>query len=71
MNSHQLDSARVGCTVGNMVVNHLMFAGDICVFGPSIIGLKRRLNICDDYAAEHEIAFNCNKTIGVFLPQKV
>jgi len=26
----QLGSARVGCTVGDMVVNHLMFADDMC-----------------------------------------
>ena len=29
------------------------------------------LNICGDYAAEHEITFNCNKTIGaLFCPKK-
>ena len=58
--SIQLESARVGCTVGNMVVNHLMFADDICVFSPSICGLQCLLNICGDYAAEHEITFNSN-----------
>jgi len=36
--SIQLGSARVGCTVGNMIVNHLMFADDICVFSHSING---------------------------------
>ena len=69
--SIQLGSARVGCSVGNMVVNHLMFADDICVFSPSISGLQCLLNICGDYAAEHEIIFNRNKTIGVlFCPKK-
>ena len=69
--SIQLGSARVGCTVGNMVVNHLMFADDICVFSPSFSGLQCLLNICGDYATEHEITFNCNKTIGVlFCPKK-
>jgi len=29
--SNQLVSARVVCTVGNMAVNHLMFADDICI----------------------------------------
>ena len=63
--------SRVGCTVGNMVVNHLIFADDICVFSPSISGLQCLLNICGDYAAEHENTFNCNKTIGVlFCPKK-
>ena len=69
--SIQLGSARVGCTMGNMVVNHLKFADDICVFSPSISGLQCLLNICGDYAAEHEITFNCNKTTGVlFCPKK-
>jgi len=67
--SIQLGSARVGCTVGNMVVNHLKFADD--VFSPSISGLQCLLNICGDYAAEHEIIFSCNKTIGVlFCPKQ-
>ena len=56
--SIQLGSARVGCTVGNMVVNHLKFADDICVFSLSISGLQCLLNICGDYAAEHNITFN-------------
>ena len=29
--SDQLGLARVRCTVGNMVANHLLFADDICV----------------------------------------
>ena len=65
--SIQLGSARVGCTVGKMVVNHLKFPDDICVFRPGISGLQCLLNICGDYAAEHEITFNCNKTTGVFF----
>ena len=69
--SIQLGSARVGCTVGNVVVNHLKFAHDICMFSPSISGLQCLLNICGDYATEHEIIFNCNETIGVlFCPKK-
>jgi len=53
-----------------MVVNHLMFADDICEFSLSISGLQCLLNICGDYTAEHEITFNCNKTIGVLFAQK-
>ena len=56
--------------MGNMVVNHLMFADDVRVFSPSISGLQCLLSICGDYAAEHKITFNCNKTIGVFFCPK-
>jgi len=37
--SIQLGSARVVCSVRNMVVNNLLFADDICVFNSSISGL--------------------------------
>jgi len=30
--SVQLGTARVGCIVGNMVVNYLLFANDMCVW---------------------------------------
>jgi len=69
--SEQLGSARVGCTVGNMVVNHLMFADGICVFSPSISRLQCLLNICGDYTAEHKITFNCNKKMVFFFAQKI
>jgi len=37
------------------------------MYGPSISlsGLQHLQNICDDYAAEHNMTFNCNKTCGV------
>ena len=38
--SVQLGVARMGCTVGNMVVNHPLFADDTCVFGPSLSSLQ-------------------------------
>jgi len=34
------------------------------------MGLQYLLNICGDYAAEHEITFNCNKPIGAFFVPK-
>jgi len=46
-------------------VKYLMFADDICVFGPS--SSLQYLNICCDHAAEHKILFNCKKTIGAVL----
>jgi len=69
--SNQLGSARVGCTVGNMVVNQLMFSHDTCVLsGTGISGLQCLPYICDEYAAKHEIAFNYDKPIGVFFALK-
>jgi len=41
------------------------------MLSPSINGLQCLLNVYGDYAAEHEITFNCSKTTGVlFCPKK-
>jgi len=53
-----------------MVVNHLLFTDDACVFSLCVNRLHRLLNICGDYAAEHEIAFNCKKANGVLFSSK-
>jgi len=68
--SIQRGSVTVGCTQGNMI--HLMFADDMSVFDPIVIGLQCLLNVSDDFeTAENKIAFNGNKTIGMhFCPQK-
>jgi len=69
--SNQLASASVGYTVGNVVVNLLIFVEDICVLGSSISPLQCLLIICGEYAAEYEIA-KCNKTNGVlFAPKRI
>jgi len=62
---HQLDSARV-----RLVVIHVTFSDDTCVFSSSISGLQCLLSICEDYATEHEIAFNCNKIISILFCPK-
>jgi len=48
-----------------------MFADDICLFSPRISGLQCLLHICGYYTAEHKLAFNCNKTIGVISAPKI
>ena len=62
--SDQLGSARVGCIVGYVVVNHLMFADDICVFHPNISPLQRLLDICGDYML---LSPKSPQTIGVLF----
>jgi len=70
--SYQLSSTRMECTVGNMVVNHLMFADDICVFTLSISGLQvRLLDICGDCAVEHEITIVTKQLVFFFAPKSV
>ena len=66
-----LKKAAPGCYVGNVLVNHLMYADDIFCFYPSAKGLRLLLDICCKYADDHGIVFNGKKTnCLVFKPSK-
>ena len=56
---------KVGCFVGKSLVNHLLFADDLCCFCPSIHGLQRIIDVYQSYASSHNIIFNCQKTLSL------
>ena len=39
-----------------------MYADDICCLASSFKGLQKLLDICCDYANNHDITFKCTKT---------
>ena len=61
----ELNKIKVGCFVGKSLVNHLLFADDLCCFCPSIHGLQRIIDVCHSYASSHNIIFNCQKRLGL------
>ena len=58
--SNELNNLKAGCCIGEVLLNHLMFADDICVFCPSVRWLQRILDVCQASAESHGIIFNCN-----------
>jgi len=61
--SIELNSIEAGTYIGEVLLNHLMFADDICVFCPSVRGLESILDVCQAYAQSHGNIFNCSKTV--------
>ena len=53
---------KIGCVVGELIVNHLLYADDIVLISPSARGLKRLLEECEKYGLETDIVFNANKS---------
>ena len=47
--SKMLNNEHVGCFVGTMLVNHLMYADDLVLLSPSAAGLSILLSICSTY----------------------
>ena len=60
---NELNNIKAGCYIGEVLLNHLMFADDICVFCPSVRWLQRILGACQAFAESHGIIFNSNKTV--------
>ena len=58
--SYELSEIKTGCYIGEVLLNHLMFADDICAFCPSVRWLQKMLDVCQAYAESHGIIFNCS-----------
>jgi len=61
---------KAGYYIGEILLNHLTFADDICVFCPSVRGLQRILDVCQADGGLHEIIFNCSKTVCMMFKAK-
>ena len=68
--SNELNNIKAGCYIDEVLLNHLMFADDICVFCLSVRRLQRILDVCQAYADLHGIIFNCNKTVCMTFKAK-
>jgi len=68
--STELNNIKDGCFIAEVLLNHLMFPDDICVFDPGVRGLQSILDVCQAYAEFHGIIFNCSKTVCMMSKTK-
>ena len=67
-----LYNVHVGCLVGTMLVNHLMYADDLVLLSPSTAGLSILLSICSTYGIEYDVMYNSTKSnVLVFRTENV
>ena len=70
--SHILIKAGVGCFMNGQCFNHLFYADDCVLIGPSPRSLQVLLNLCEDFADRNELVYNEKKTkCMVFMPRKM
>ncbi len=65
--STALNKCNVGCYVNAIVLNHLYYADELCLFSPSVYGLNELLPISDNYATDHGIVFNESKSVCLYF----
>jgi len=50
--SNRLNGCKTGCLIGELLINHLMYADDLAIFCPYIAGLQQMLKICSEYGVQ-------------------
>ena len=68
--SNKLNKRKIGCFIGNSILNHLMYADDLVLISPSTSGLRILLNDCQQYGIEHDIKYNSKKSAIMFIKPK-
>ena len=68
--SKRLNVTKIGCVLGNSIVNHIFYADDLVLISPSLKGLQKLMNICYDYGTNIDILFNETKTKCVIFKSK-
>ena len=58
-----LNACRVGCCVGKVLINHLMYADDLVILAPSVSGLSKLLSIYAKYSVNVMILFSIRRKV--------
>ena len=60
-----LNNSGIGGFLGDAFLNHLCYAGDICLISLSSSGMQQLLNICQNYATNHQLLYNGAKSFSL------
>ena len=68
--SSSLSNPPTGCSIGGVMVNHIMYADDLVIISPSVKWLQSLLDTCAVYGQTHDILLNDDKTVCMYMPAK-
>ena len=61
--STRLNNLKIGCSLGEFFINHLMYADDLVLISPSTRGLSKLIKECQNYGLEFDIIFYPKKML--------
>ena len=68
--STRLNKLSIGCVLGDLLINHLMYADDLVLISPSTMGLNKLIAECQSYGIQFDIMFNSSKSAVMFFRPK-
>jgi hypothetical protein len=70
--SQILNDCHSGCIINSCRINHLLYADDSVLLGPTPKSLQKLIDLCEDYASKYELSFNIKKTkVMCFKPKEL
>ena len=61
----RLKDSGLGCYLGNKFYGSFGYADDLKVLCPSVGGLQKMINICEEFGIEYDVTFNAKKTMAI------
>ena len=68
--STSLNSSNIGGHIGGNLLTHLYYTDGMCLISLSSAGMQRLLNILNDYADQHSLLYNGNKSFSMCFKSK-
>ena len=59
----RINNSGLGCHIGHLSYAGLGYADDVTTITPSVSSLQSVLYICEEFAEEYNVSFNCKKTV--------
>ena len=69
--SELLNKSGIGGNLSGTLINHMLYADDICIVSLSSSGLQHLLNICSDYCERHDLTFNVKKSMCMYFSTSI
>ncbi len=67
---NRLEKSGLGCHIGAYYYGAFGYADDLTLLIPTVNGLQKMVNICEQYSNEYGVKYNPIKTVAMHLSQK-
>ena len=68
--SVNFNKLQIGFLYAGTTMNHMMYADDLCVFSPSVAGLRKLTDCCAEYGNMFDTTYNANKSFCMIIDNK-
>ena len=68
--SKKLNRPSIGCSIGNKVVDHMLYADEIVLCAPSAKGLQKLFDVSYAYGCDNDVQCNPLKSVVMYIDSR-